>query len=87
MTSNGISAITGGVMTENQNSLICTFALSGSYTVNPDGTGTIHVNESLVSGDCSAGSIDHSSVLFKTGDRAFVVQTSSGVLFGTLTKQ
>lgn len=45
------------------------------------------MNESLVSGDCSAGSIDHSSVLFKTGDRAFVVQTSSGVLFGRLIKQ
>ena len=86
ITSDGVSAITGG-MTENQHGQVCTFTLSGSYTVNPDGTGTIHLNERPVGGTCTEGSMDHSSVLFKTGKRPFVAQTSGGVLFGSLTKQ
>ena len=47
--SDGSGGVTGS-FTENKDGVVCQYTLTGSYTVNSNGTGTIDVNASLING-------------------------------------
>ncbi len=86
LSSDGVSKVTG-TLTENKNGGVCSFTLSGSYTVNPDGTGTISVTEKPISGGCTSAAASVASVLFNMGKGAIAVSTTSGTTLGSFVKQ
>ncbi len=86
LTSDGVSKVTGS-LTQNKDGVVCQFTLSGSYTVNPDGTGTITVTDTPSGGGCTASGGSVASVLFNMGSGAAFVNVSGGVDLGSLLKQ
>ena len=86
ITANGAGKVTGGKLTENKNGTVCQFGLSGTYTVNPNGTGTLNLTGSPSTISCSLHSMT-SSVLFDMGKGVAAVNTMGGVAIGELTKQ
>jgi hypothetical protein len=61
--------------------------LTGSYTVNPDGTGTIDVTQTPLATECGTTTAEEISVLFNGGDGAAFLNTGVSVVLGSLTKQ
>ncbi len=86
LTSDGVSKVTGS-LTQNKDGVVCQFTLGGSYTVNPDGTGTITVTETPSGGGCAASGGSVVSVLFNMGKGAVIVGVTGGVDLGSLLKQ
>lgn len=86
LTSDGVSKVTGS-LTQNKNGGVCQFTLNGSYTVNPDGTGTITVTETPSGAGCATGGASVASVLFNMGSGAAFVSVTGGVDLGSLLKQ
>jgi hypothetical protein len=86
LSSDGVSKVTG-TMTENKNGSVCNFTLSGSYTVNPDGTGTITATKTPITAGCTSGAADVASVLFNMGNGALAVSTGGGTTLGSFIKQ
>jgi hypothetical protein len=84
--SNGISTVTGS-LTENKHGTICHFDLSGSYTVNPNGTAAINLIATPISGGCAAGAAVQASVLFNMGNGVAFVNTIGTIWLGSLTRQ
>jgi len=86
LASDGVSKVTG-TLTENKNGAVCGFVLSGTYTVNSDGTGTINVTQTPTSAGCTGSPVTEASVLFNMGSGAAFVNTTGGVSLGSLTRQ
>ncbi|HEV3109338.1 MAG TPA: hypothetical protein VGY99_02505 [Candidatus Binataceae bacterium] len=86
LSSDGVSKVSGQ-LTENKHGTICQFALSGTYTVNPNGTGVIDVNSTTSSVGCTGTATAQVSVLFNMGNGAAFINTTTGVSLGSLTKQ
>ena len=76
-----------GLLTENKHGTVCYFTLSGSYTVNPNGTGAIDLTATPTSTGCTGGTKVQASVLFNMGNGAFFVNTTGAVWLGSFTKQ
>ena len=76
-----------GVLTENKHGTICQFVLSGSYTVNPNGTAAIDLTATPTAPGCSAGAAVQASVLFNMGNGAAFINTTTTVWLGSLTRQ
>ncbi len=88
LTSDGSGGI-DGKLTENYNGTICRWSLGGSsYTMNPEGTGTMSLTMTRLSGTCGPVTTQAGSVLFEVGKGMAIVRTgSAGVAAGTLSKQ
>ncbi len=86
VSSDGVSKVTG-TLTENKNGTVCSYTLSGTFTVNPDGTGTISFTETPISAGCTSVLTGVASVLFNMGNGAFAVGTTGGTTLGRLIKQ
>jgi hypothetical protein len=86
LNSDGVSKVTG-TLTENKNGGVCSFTLSGTFTVNPDGTGTISVTETPTSAGCSSAGASVASVLFNMGNGALAVSSTGGATLGSFLKQ
>jgi hypothetical protein len=83
--SDGKGTVTG-LLTENKNGTVCQSVLTGSYTVNPNGTASITVRETP-SGSCSGGTVTEATVLYNMGTGAAFVNTTGAVELGTFTSQ
>ncbi len=84
MISNGSGKVTGS-FTQNNDGVVCQYTLTGSYTVNPNGTGTIDVTQAS-STECGTTTAEEISVLFDGGDGVAFLN-AGGVILGSLTKQ
>jgi len=75
-------------LTENRDGITCQFTLNGTYTVNPNGTGTITMTLTPINPNCTGStSFNEASVLFDMSNGAAFVNISGGVALGSLTKQ
>ncbi len=86
LTSDGKGTV-GGNLTENKDGTTCQFTLNGTYTVNPNGTGTITMTLTPISPNCTASTSNQASVLFDMSNGAAFVNISGGVALGSLTRQ
>jgi hypothetical protein len=84
LTSDGVKNITA-IITENKAGAVCHFAATGTYTVNPNGTGTIMVTPSAST--CAGSSTELSSVLFNAANGAAFINVEGRVYLGTFNKQ
>jgi hypothetical protein len=78
-TADGEGQLTGSE-TFSSNGQICAASLSGTYTVNPDGTGTTTVEFSPITEDCSGGTFHQSLVITDSGNTVRVASTDPGVV-------
>jgi len=76
-----------GAFTQNKNGLICTFTVTGGYIVSPDGTATITVTGTTTNPACKQAASVEASVLFEMGKGVAFVDTTAGVVLGSLLKQ
>jgi hypothetical protein len=88
----GAGNITGGSETVNDGTNICVGSITGSYTVNPDGTGTLttmFVTTSTIAGVCPASAVtNHAAIVVVSRKRVEVSGTDPGLLeSGSLTRQ
>lgn len=80
-TSDGNGNLTAGNMTEtligvgSGGPLICSWTLSGTYTINADGTGTAVITTTPTPGSCNGGTLNFSVALANAGHQLFLVQT------------
>ena len=77
----------GGNVTENKGGAVCKFTLNGTYTVNPNGTGTISVAVTPITPGCTANPSKEASVLFQMGNGAAFVGITGGTGLGSLNRQ
>lgn len=86
LSSDGKGNVTGNT-TENKDGTVCQFSLNGTYTVNPNGTGTITLAVTPLTPGCTANPSKVASVLFQMGNGAAFISINGGAGLGTLTKQ
>jgi hypothetical protein len=86
LASDGVSKV-AGLLTENKHGTVCLFVLSGSYTVNPNGTGAIDLTATPTGAGCTGATRVQSSVLFNMGNGAAFINTGSAVWLGSFTRQ
>jgi hypothetical protein len=86
LASDGVKNVTG-LVTENKNGIVCHFTLTGSYTVNANGTGNITIIVAPAGASCPGSTKEAASVLFDAGNGVAFVNTSGGVLLGSFNKQ
>jgi hypothetical protein len=83
----GVGNVSGN-LTENKDGAVCEFTLKGTYTVNPDGTGSITANGTPIGTGCTGNTSAQASVLVDAGKGVLTVQISGrGPVLGILTKQ
>ena len=92
LTADGNGNIVSGSETVSDGTNVCNGSLSGTYSVNLDGTGSltlIFTTTETVAGSCPAAAVDHSLALVMTSDRYLnTVEEDPGQLVrGHLTKQ
>jgi len=92
LTADGNGNIVSGSETVSDGTNVCSGSLSGTYSVNPDGTGMlalIFTTAETVTGSCPASPVTHTAALVMTSDRYLnTVDEDSGQLVrGHLTKQ
>ncbi len=88
----GAGNITGGTETVNDGANICTGSLGGSYTVNPDGTGTLTVIFTTITtnfGACPSSPVtNHAAIVVVSKKQVEVSGTDPTLLeSGSLTRQ
>jgi len=92
LTADGNGNIISGSETVSDGTNVCNGSLSGTYSVNLDGTGTLTLSFTTteqVAGSCPAAAVDHSLALVMTSDRYLnTAEEDPGQLVrGHLTKQ
>ncbi len=88
----GAGKIIGGTETANDGTNSCTGSLSGSYTVNPDGTGTLTVIFTTITtnfGTCPSGSSTSHAAIVVVSKKQIEVSGNDQTLLesGSLTRQ
>jgi hypothetical protein len=86
LVSDGVSRVSGA-LTENIGGTVCQFTLSGTYTMNSDGTGSIQVTSTPITTGCLLKVSPQASVFFNMGTGAVFINTGKGESLGILTKQ
>lgn len=86
LSSDGNGNVTGNV-TDNKDGKVCQFTITGTYTVNPDGTGTMALTVTAITPNCTSSSSNEASVLFDMNRGVAFVNTTGGVALGRMTKQ
>lgn len=90
----GAGNVTGGTETVSDGTNVCVGSITGSYTVNPDGTGTLTIHfttSSTIHGACPSPSnpmINNAAIVVISGKRIVSTGTDQGLLeSGSLTRQ
>jgi hypothetical protein len=92
LTADGVSAITGGSETVTDGTNICKGSLSGSFTVNGDGTGTLtstFTTTATIAGACPSSPVTHlSAIVLRSRNNIATSSSDAGqVVIGHLLKQ
>lgn len=92
LVADGAGNIIGGTETVNDGTNSCTGSLTGSYTVNPDGTGALTINFTTTTSNFGAcptvPTTNHAAIVVVSGRKVEVSGTDPTVLeIGSLTRQ
>ena len=94
LVADGAGNVTGGTETVSDGTNVCTGTITGSYTVNPDGTGTLTIHfttTSTIHGACPSPSnpmINNAAIVVVSRNRILSSGTDPNLLeSGSLTRQ